>query len=194
MQKWSTKVHTSHSYTHLSCRWIPFKLHRVCWAKDDSYTWLFSLGQDSTLKLYRSVPIGNKPWNTDSNSSRSLRHSQSLISHCFNIITMHIENTPIRLLTNTLTVLPYVNFGCYGSQMFLTKFYQLTYTLRWWSIFVQHEEKTNTDVSLHGGIEALENTRHHICQSLLTTQLVKSEALTVTLQLDDTCFRIQYGW
>lgn len=76
-------------FTRLSCRLITFKLHRVCWAKDDSYTLLFSLGQDSTLKLYLSVPIGNKPWNTDSNSSRSLRQSQ--ISHCFNIITMHMR-------------------------------------------------------------------------------------------------------
>ena len=59
----------------------------------------------------------------------------------------------------------------------------IQYTLRWWSIFVQHEEKPNTDVSLHGGIETLENARHHICQSQQTTQSVKSEALTVTLQL-----------
>lgn len=36
---------------------------------------------------------------------------------------------------------------------------------------------------MHGGIETLENARHHICQSQLTTQLVKSEALTVTQQL-----------
>lgn len=133
-------------FTRLSCRLITFKLHRVCWAKDDSYTLLFSLGQDSTLKLYLSVPIGNKPWNTDSNSSRSLRRSQSLISHCFNIISMHMKTLwfgYLRILA--LTDFPNVNFGCYDSQMFLTKLNQLTYsTLLDGEVYLYNMKKSQT--------------------------------------------------
>lgn len=147
VQKWSTKVHASHSYIKcLSCRLITFKLHRVCCAKDDSYTWLFSLGQCSTLELYLSVPIGNKPWNTDSNSSRSLRRSQSLISHCFNIISMHMKTLwfgYLRILA--LTDFPNVNFGCYDSQMFLTKLNQLTYsTLLDGEVYLYNMKKSQT--------------------------------------------------